>query len=296
MNDPLLAERPAVVPGRNAPCWCGSGLKYKKCHLAGDRRAKAAARPRRKSGIRLKTPEEIEGIRRAGQLTKKILDDVGEFVVPGAVTGDIDRWIYQITQDHKAIPATLGYKGYPKSCCISINEVVCHGIPGERRLEEGDIANIDVTSVVQGYFGDSSRMYPVGEVSPEAQRLVDTAKECLDAGIATIHPGSHLGDIGAAIQQLAEGRGYSVVQAFGGHGTGVSFHEDPFVPHYGQPGTGVELTAGMVFTVEPMINAGGYRVKVLADDWTAVTVDGSLSAQWEHTLVVTDDGVDLLTG
>ncbi|MEM7051964.1 MAG: type I methionyl aminopeptidase [Acidobacteriota bacterium] len=295
MNEPNFAKPPARLPGRNDPCWCGSGLKYKKCHLREDRSASLPKAPRR-GGIRIKTAEEIAGIRRASRLTKKILDEVGERVVPGVTTGEIDRWIHQVTQDHKAIPAPLGYKGFPKSSCISINEVVCHGIPGSRELVEGDIVNIDVTSIVEGFYGDSSRMYAVGEISDDARRLVDTAKECLDRGIAQIRPGAHIGDIGAAIQELAEGRGYSVVQAFGGHGTGLSFHEDPFVPHYGRRGQGVELAAGMVFTVEPMINAGTWKVKVLDDGWTAVTLDGSLSAQWEHTLVVTDSGVDLLTG
>ena len=191
--------------------------------------------------------------------------------------------------------ATLGYKGYPKSCCVSINEVICHGIPGERVLARGDVVNVDVTSVLDGYYGDASNMYLVGEVSEEARKLVDVTRECLWRGIEVVRPGARVGDIGHAIQTHAEGHGYSVVRDFVGHGVGLRFHEPPQVPHFGDPGTGPELRPGMVFTIEPMINAGGAEGEILDDGWTAVTRDRSLSAQWEHTVAVTEDGVEVLT-
>lgn len=314
--------------GRNDPCWCGSGAKYKKCHLPADRAAgrvpeaaaaassgasgpsgltalfrgrsdgaaKAPRRLKRKPReIRLKTAEEIEGIRRACQLTRSILDDLDEVVLPGVATEAVDRFVHERITGAGATPATLGYNGYPASSCISINEVVCHGIPGARKLEPGDIVNVDVTSVLDGYYGDASRMYLVGAVSDEARRLVEVTRESLERGIAAVRPGAHVGDIGHAIQTYAEANGYSVVRQMVGHGVGLEFHEAPEIPHFGDPGDGPLLEPGMVFTIEPMINAGGWRLKILGDDWTAVTIDGSLSAQWEHTVAVTDDGVDVLT-
>ena len=211
-------------------------------------------------------------------------------------TEEIDRWVYEQTISRGARPATLGYKGYPKSTCTSINEVVCHGIPDAGRiLRSGDIINVDVTSVLDGYFGDASCMYMVGKVSDEARRLVAVTKECLDLGVAAVRPNGRVGDIGHAIQSHAEAQGFSVVRQFVGHGTGTKFHESLQVPHFGRRGHGPWLAPGMVFTVEPMINAGHYGVEILDDDWTAVTHDGSLSAQWEHTVAVTEDGVDVLT-
>jgi len=302
--------------GRNDPCWCGSGLKYKKCHLAADRAAgKASGAPaaatspsleaewknaargarRRSRKIRLKSEAEVEGIRRACQLTREILDRVGERVRPGVTTGSLDRWIHDTMRAHGATPATLGYRGYPASSCISVNEVVCHGIPGERELASGDIVNVDVTTILDGYFGDASRMYLVGEVSEDARRLVEVTRECLDLGVAAVAPGHTLGDIGHAIQAHAEAHGFSVVRQMVGHGVGVEFHEPPEVPHFGETGEGPALVPGMVFTIEPMINAGGWELEILDDGWTAVTSDGSLSAQWEHTVLVTPGGVDVLT-
>jgi methionyl aminopeptidase len=313
--------------GRNDPCWCGSGTKYKKCHLPADRAAgrtpdsdagatgaagssapsgltslfrgkssRPPTRPRRKPReIRIKTADEIEGIRRACQLTRSILDDLSGVVAPGVPTGEIDRFVHDRITGAGATPATLGYNGYPASSCISINEVVCHGIPDARELAAGHIVNIDVTSVLDGYYGDASRMYLVGEVSDDARRLVEVTRESLDRGIEAVRPGAHVGDIGHAIQSYAEGHGFSVVRQMVGHGVGLEFHEAPEIPHFGRPGDGPELAPGMVFTIEPMINAGGWRLKILDDDWTAVTVDGSLSAQWEHTVAVTADGVDVLT-
>jgi methionyl aminopeptidase len=296
MSQPVAAPVPERPPGRNDPCWCGSGRKYKKCHLASDRVAKGpepAAAPR--SGIVLKTADEIEGIRRAGQLTRSLLDGLDELVRPGVTTGEIDRWVHQRMLAAGGHPATLGYKGYTKSTCTSINEVVCHGIPGERELVEGDIVNVDVTSILDGYYGDASRMYCVGRVSEEAARLVRVTREALELGIAEVRPGGRLGDVGAAIERHARAHGYSVVKNFGGHGIGRTFHEEPFVPHFGKRGGGVPLVPGMVFTIEPMLNQGTWKVEVLDDGWTAVTADGRLSAQWEHTVAVTANGVDVLT-
>lgn len=299
MSDVLTASEratPAPPPGRNDPCWCGSGKKYKKCHLGRDRVAKGpepAAAPR--SGIALKTREEIEGIRRAGQLTKSLLDGLDDIVRPGVTTEEIDLWVHERMVAAGGRPATLGYKGYTKSTCTSINEVVCHGIPGERVLVEGDIVNVDVTSILDGFFGDASRMYCVGRVSEEAARLVAVTRQALELGIAQVRPGGRLGDVGAAIERHARAHGFSVVRNFGGHGIGRVFHEEPFVPHFGKAGTGAPLVPGMVFTIEPMLNQGTWKVEVLDDGWTAVTGDGGLSAQWEHTVAVVDDGVDVLT-
>ena len=245
--------------------------------------------------IIIKTPEQIAGIRKSSQLTREILDMLERRIVPGITTGDIDRWVHDYTVGHGAIPAPLNYRGFPKSTCTSLNEVVCHGIPDGTLLKEGDILNVDVTCILDGYYGDASRMFLLGEVSEEARNLVTVTRECLYLGIEQVKPGNTLGDIGHAIQQHAESHGYSVVRAFVGHGTGVQFHEPPDIRHYGALGTGTVLVPNMVFTIEPMINAGSYQVKVLEDHWTAVTVDGSLSAQWEHTLWVTEDGAEILT-
>ena len=288
---------PGRTPGRNDRCWCGSNRKYKFCHLWKDshaRRQKAAALPPKRP-IVLKTPEQIEGIRRACQLTKRTLDGVETLVRVGTPTIEIDTWVHEFTLANGATPATLGYKGFPRSVCTSINEVVCHGIPGPRRFRDGDIVNIDVTSILDGYFGDMSRMYVLGNASQAARQIVRVTQECLDLAIAQVAPGKTLGDMGHAIQQHAVRHGYSVVPNIGGHGVGLEFHEEPWVPHFGKPGEGVELRAGMTFTIEPMINAGKPDSKTLRDKWTIVTTDGSLSAQWEHTVCVTETGVDVLT-
>ena len=246
--------------------------------------------------VLIKSEEQIAGIRRSSQLTREILDMLETRVVAGITTEQIDRWVHEATVDNGAIPAPLNYRGYPKSVCTSLNEMVCHGIPDGRVLQEGDILNIDVTSILDGYYGDSSRMWLIGEVSKEARALVEVTRECMERGIAQVQPGNTLGDIGHAIQAHAEAHGYSVVRHFVGHGTGVRFHEPPDVRHYGEPGAGLTLVPGMVFTIEPMINAGEYAIRVLDNGWTAVTADGSLSAQWEHTVCVTEDGVEVLTG
>ncbi len=238
----------------------------------------------------------FEGMRRAGALAAEVLDFITPYVLSGARTGDLDDMCDQYTRGHGAVSAPLGYRGYPRSTCISINHVVCHGIPGDKRLEEGDIANIDVTVILDGWYGDTSRMFLVGDkVSLKAKRLVDITYECLMLGIKAVKPGAALGDIGHAIQEHAEASRYSVVRDFCGHGTGRVFHTQPSVLHYGKPGEGTILKAGMIFTIEPMINAGRYEVKVLSDGWTAVTKDKSLSAQFEHTIGVTETGCEIFT-
>jgi methionyl aminopeptidase len=247
--------------------------------------------------VTFKTPAEQDQMRMAGRLAADLLDMIGEHIVPGITTDEIN----QICHDYQvnvqgAVPAPLGYRGsYPKSICTSVNHVVCHGIPSDKRLKQGDIINVDVTPKKDGWHGDSSRMFTVGKVAPAAQRLIDITHEAMWIGIRQVRPGAHLGDIGAAIQQFVEGQHYSVVREYCGHGIGRGFHEDPQVLHYGQAGTGMVLKAGMTFTVEPMVNAGKRFVRQLADGWTVVTKDHSLSAQWEHTILVTDTGYEVLT-
>ena len=246
--------------------------------------------------VTLKTPEDIAKMRIAGKLAAEVLEMIAEYVKPGVTTEELDRICHDyIVNVQKAIPAPLNYKGFPKSICTSINHVVCHGIPGDKVLKDGDTLNIDVTVIKDGYHGDTSRTFLVGEATPQAKRLVRVTHECLWIGIDQVKPGAHLGDIGAAIQKYAEACGYSVVQEFCGHGIGRGFHEEPQVLHYGRAGTGVELQPGMIFTIEPMINAGKRHLKILNDGWTVVTKDRSLSAQWEHTLLVTETGCEVLT-
>ena len=246
--------------------------------------------------ISLKTPEQIAKMRIAGRLAAEVLDMITEYVVPGVTTEELNTLCHNhIVNVQHGIPATLGYKGFTKSICTSINQQICHGIPGDRVLKKGDIVNIDVTVIKDGWFGDTSRMYYVGEVAPHARRLCETAYECMVRGIRVVKPGATLGDVGNAIQVFAEAQHYSVVQEYCGHGIGSSFHEDPQVLHYGKPGKGVELRAGMTFTIEPMINQGKRHARVLSDGWTVVTKDRSLSAQWEHTVLVTEEGFELLT-
>jgi methionyl aminopeptidase len=245
--------------------------------------------------IYIKTASEIDKIRKSSRLASQTLDYVGTVIKAGLSTKRLDQLIHDFMKAHGAVPATLGYKGYPASSCISINETVVHGIPGARTIKDGDIVKVDVTTILDGFFGDTCRTYKIGNVPDRAARLADTAYEAMMLGIATVRNGSHLGDIGAAIQCHAEGRGYSVVRDFVGHGVGRQFHEDPSVPHYGKNGAGVKLKDGMIFTIEPMINEGDWQIKVLGDGWTAVTRDGSLSAQFEHTILVDGDGSEILT-
>jgi methionyl aminopeptidase len=251
--------------------------------------------------VTLKTREEIERMRVAGRLASEVLDYITPFVKPGVTTGKLNDLChaYMVNQQG-TIPAPLdyappGYKPFPKSICTSVNHQVCHGIPGDRVLKPADVLNIDVTVIKDGFHGDSSRMYFVGEPSIQARRLCDVTYECMWVGIANVRPGARLGDLGAAIQARAEGHGFSVVREFCGHGIGRKFHEDPQILHYGKAGTGLQLEAGMTFTVEPMINAGKPAIRELADGWTIVTKDHSLSAQWEHTILVTETGYEVLT-
>ncbi|MEA3262790.1 MAG: type I methionyl aminopeptidase [Pseudomonadota bacterium] len=246
--------------------------------------------------IKLHGPEGFEGMRRAGRLAAEILDALVPHVQPGVSTQELDDLVRQMTLDGGAVPATLGYRGYTHSCCISINHVVCHGIPSDKVLKDGDIVNIDVTPLLDGWHGDTSRMYLVGDVPLKAKRLVDVTHECLMLGIeAASRPGARLGDIGAAIQTYAEANRYGVVREFCGHGLGRLFHDSPEVVHAGRAGTGPELKPGMFFTIEPMINLGKPGVKVLEDGWTAVTRDRSLSAQFEHSIGITENGVEIFT-
>ena len=283
--------------GRNDPCPCGSGLKYKKCcltkHLVqslSDDQWYA-----KRHNIRLKGPADIEAIRKAGRIAIDTLNLVESNLHPGMTTDDINKLVHEFTIAAGAIPAPLNYKGFPKSVCTSVNEVICHGIPSDRILKDGDIVNVDVTTILNRYYADTNKTFFIGTPGPDAKKLVEVARESLNLGISMVKPGNTLGDIGWAIQTYAEGQGCSVVREFVGHGVGFDFHELPQVAHYGRKGEGLRLIPGMVFTIEPMINAGKRYLNVLDDNWTAVTRDGSLSAQFEQTIVVTDTGYDILT-
>jgi methionyl aminopeptidase len=247
--------------------------------------------------VELRTPDQIAKMRIAGRMAAEVLELIGEYVVPGVSTEELDRICHEhIVNIQKAIPACLGYRGFPKSICTSVNQVVCHGIPADKKiLKAGDIINIDVTVIKDGWYGDTSKMYCVGAVPSHAQRLIQISQECLYKGIELVRPGVRLGDIGHAIQTHAEANYYSVVRDYCGHGIGDEFHQEPQVLHYGRPGTGLELLEGMTFTIEPMINAGKHGTKLKRDGWTVETQDGRLSSQWEHTMLVTADGVEVFT-
>jgi len=244
----------------------------------------------------IKTPEEIEKMRVAGRLAAEVLEMIGEHVKPGITTEALDRLCHDyIVNVQQAIPAPLNYKGYPKSICTSVNHVVCHGIPNDKPLKNGDIVNVDITVIKDGYHGDTSKMFMIGKVPEWAERLTHITQECLYLGIQQVRPGCRLGDIGEVIQKYAEKHGFSVVREYCGHGIGKAFHEEPQVVHYGKAGTGIELKEGMIFTIEPMINQGQAETRLLGDGWTAITKDRKLSAQWEHTLLVTANGYEILT-
>jgi methionyl aminopeptidase len=246
--------------------------------------------------ITIKTEAEIEKMRIAGRLAAEVLEMIGPHVVPGITTNELNNICHDyIVNAQNATPAPLNYRGFPKSICTSVNQQVCHGIPGEKKLKSGDIVNIDITVIKDDYHGDTSKMFCVGEVSPHAKRLVKITQESMYLGIQQVKPGATLGDIGQAIQKHAESNRYSIVREFCGHGIGKAFHEDPQVLHYGKAGTGEVLQPGMIFTIEPMVNLGKRHVKILSDGWTVVTKDRSLSAQWEHTVLVTADGYEILT-
>lgn len=246
--------------------------------------------------VTIKSADEIAKMRVAGRLAADVLEMIQPFIQPGITTEELDRLCHDyIVNTQQAIPAPLNYHGFPKSICTSVNQQVCHGIPGKRILKQGDIINIDITVIKDGYHGDTSKMFCVGQVSPLARRLVQVTYECMNIGIEMVKPGIHLGDIGYAIQDHAESNNFSVVREYCGHGIGRQFHEEPQVLHYGKPGTGLVLEPGLIFTIEPMINAGKRYVKIMPDNWTVVTKDHSLSAQWEHTILVTNDGFEVLT-
>ncbi len=284
--------------GRNDACWCGSGQKYKRCHADIDDRldsyiAKGYLAPNRNL---LKTQPQIAKIKESSKINIEVLDFVGRHIAAGITTAEIDRLVFNKTKALGGRPATLNYKGYPKSVCTSINEQVCHGIPSEKTvLKDGDIINVDVSTEYNGYFSDSSRMYCIGKVSNEKKRLVEIAKECMELGIRQVRPWGFLGDIGQAIHDHAKQNGYSVVREIGGHGIGLKFHEDPWVSYVSKAGTGMLLVPGLIFTVEPMINMGAAKIFIdKDDDWTVYTADGQPSAQWESMVLVTNDGCEVL--
>ena len=283
---------------RNDLCPCGSGLKYKKCCLPKNKSFQGSAVRdfyKKQHGIRLKDPIRIEGIRRAGDLAIRTLDLVESELQVGITTDHINQIVHEFTIKNGAVPAPLHYRGYPKSVCVSINEVICHGIPSKRVLKDGDIVNVDVTPILNGHYADVNKTFFIGKPGKDAKKIVSVARECLKRGMDAVRPENRVGDLGWAIQRYAEGQGCSVVREFVGHGVGIEFHEPPQIAHYGRKGEGIPLVPGMVFTIEPMINLGGKALRVLDDEWTAVTLDGSLSAQFEQTILVTEDGFESLT-
>ncbi|MDO5336789.1 MAG: methionyl aminopeptidase [Eubacteriales bacterium] len=285
--------------GRNDPCWCGSGKKYKKCHEAFDEKLARMERlgclvPGREL---IKTPEQIQGIRESAKINIAVLDYVAAHIGPGVTTEEINRWVHEETVSRGGIPAPLDYQGFPKSVCTSVNEVVCHGIPSEDEvLKEGDIINVDVSTIYQGYFSDSSRMFCIGEVSPEKKRLVEVTRECMMQGLANVKPWQPIGNMGHAVHAHAVKNGYTVVQEIGGHGVGLEFHEDPWVSYVSEPDTGMLMVPGMMFTIEPMVNMGGDEIYTDEEDgWTVRTEDALPSAQWEIQILVTENGAEIIS-
>lgn len=284
--------------GRNDACWCGSGIKYKNCHenfdnKINDFRRAGAIVPTHKM---IKTPAQVEAIRQSAKVNIAVLDYVAEHIKPGVTTEEIDRWVYEQTTKYHAIPAPLNYEGFPKSVCTSVNHEVCHGIPSpEVVLKEGDIVNVDCSTILNGYFSDSSRMFCIGEVSAEKKRLVDITEQSLQVGLSQVKPWGFLGDMGQAINDFAKKNGYSVVREIGGHGVGLEFHEDPWVSFVSRRGTEMVMAPGMVFTIEPMINMGTARIRTdKKNGWTVYTADGKPSAQWEIQILITDTGYEIL--
>ena len=285
--------------GRNDECWCGSGKKYKKCHFEFDEKLEELFLNGQNVPSRelIKTQSDIEGIKEAAKINIGALDVVAENIKEGCTTADIDKWVHDYTLDMGGIPAPLDYEGFPKSCCTSINDVVCHGIPDEgTALKSGDIINVDCSTEKDGYFADSSRMFVIGEVDEDTQKLVDTVKKSLNVGLQVVKPWFNLHDMAIAIDDYIESKGYSVVREYGGHGIGKEFHEEPWVSHSRHAGSDLIMPPGMCFTIEPMVNKGKYKIKKPGSDgWTVRTKDGSLSAQWEIQVVVTEDGYEILT-
>lgn len=289
----------AVKIGRNDPCWCGSGRKYKACHAAfDDKLAQMAARGCKVPPHEIiKTPEQIEKIKESAKINIAVLDYIGEHICEGMSTAEIDRMVYDKTTEMGGIPAPLDYEGYPYSVCTSVNDQVCHGFPSENViLKAGDIVNVDCSTILNGYFSDSSRMFCIGEVSPEKQRLVDVTKECVELGLQEVKPWGFLGDMGQAVHDHAHKNGYTVVREIGGHGVGLEFHEEPWVSYNTRRGTDMVMAPGMIFTIEPMINMG--KADIYIDDeneWEVYTRDGKPSAQWEIMVLVTQDGYEVLS-
>ena len=284
---------------RNNPCWCGSAKKYKACHMESDKEKLAyfvkQNYPLPSSRLIL-NHEQIEGVKKCAKLTKQILDEAEKYIKEGISTEEINHIIHKLTTDAGAIPAPLNYNGFSKSCCTSLNNVICHGIPSKNDiLKNGDILNIDITSILNGYYADMSRMYMIGEVSPNAKKLVEVTKKCLYEGIKALKPYEPVANIGNRINDIADEYGYSVVRALTGHGIGLKFHDDPYVYHFRTTEKTMILVPNMILTIEPMINEGSFECSILKDNWTVVTKDGKLSAQWEHTVLVTEDGCEILT-
>ncbi|MBS5164317.1 MAG: methionyl aminopeptidase [Butyricicoccus pullicaecorum] len=285
--------------GRNDPCWCGSGKKYKKCHADFDEKLESFA----VSGHAIpthqmiKTEEQIEAIRKSAKINIAVLDYVAEHIRAGISTAEIDRWVHEETVRMGGIPAPLGFEGFPKSVCTSVNNEVCHGIPSENMiLQDGDIINVDVSTILDGFYSDSSRMFCIGKPLPEWERLVRVAKECMEKGLEQVKPWGFLGDVGQAINDHAQKNGYSVVREIGGHGVGLAFHEDPWVSHVAKAGTGVVLAPGMMFTIEPMVNMGAADIFQDSENgWTIYTQDNLPSAQWEIQVLVTEDGYEVIS-
>lgn len=284
--------------GRNDDCWCGSGNKYKKCHEAFDDKLAKLEREGHivPSHDIIKTPEQIEMIKESCKINIAVLDYIAENIKAGMTTEEIDRMVYEKTTEMGGIPAPLDYEGYPKSVCVSVNDIVCHGIPSEEEvIQDGDIVNVDCSTIYKGYFSDSSRMFCIGNVDPEMKKLVDVTKECVEKGLEQVKPWGFLGDMGQAVNDHAKANGFSVVREIGGHGVGLEFHEEPFVSYVTSKGTEMVMAPGMIFTIEPMINMGKADVYVDdEDDWTVFTADGSPSAQWEIMVLVTEDGYEVL--
>lgn len=288
-----------VLPGRNDACWCGSGRKYKSCHAQMDNHLLSlhtAGREIPTHGM-IKTPEQIDLIRKSAKINIAVLDEIEKRIAPGMRTSEIDKLVYDMTTQMGGVPAPLGYKGYPYSVCTSVNDQVCHGFPSDDvMLSDGDIINVDCSTILNGYYSDSSRMFCIGEISAEKRRLVEVARECVELGLREVKPYACLGDIAQAINDHARENGYSVVEEIGGHGVGIEFHEDPWVGYTIPRGTGMVLAPGMVFTIEPMVNMGMPDVcGCIENDWEIYTADGMPSAQWELMVLVTDTGYEVLS-
>ena len=289
----------ALKMGRNDPCWCGSGKKYKACHEAFDDKILKYARMGHKVPTHdmLKTPQQVEKIKESAKINVAVLDEIGKQIHEGMKLSEIDKIVYDMTTQMGGIPAPLNYEGYPYSVCTSVNDQVCHGFPLEtRKLKNGDIVNVDCSTILDGYFSDSSRMYCIGEVSAEKKRLVEVTKECVELGLKEVKPWGFLGDMGQAVHDHAYQNGYTVVREIGGHGVGIEFHEEPWVGYHTKRGTDMLLVPGLMFTIEPMVNMGGVEIYVdKENDWEVYTDDGMPSAQWEIQVLVTEDGAEVIS-